>query len=98
MKDKNPYLCPFTGPSCLFFLKPHACPCFHVMRRVKNITSYTAFLCFINKSKIFAFGDPAGNNKLTLNSDALCDLILFAQFEKRVKHPWIIIAFSKVAG
>ena len=33
-----------------------------------------------------------------LNSDALGDLVLFAQFKKRGKHPWRIVTFSKVAG
>ena len=29
---------------------------------------------------------------------ALRDLVLFAQFKKRVKHPWRSVNFSKVAG
>ena len=30
--------------------------------------------------------------------DALHDLVIFAQFKKRVKHPWKSVNFSKVAG
>ena len=30
--------------------------------------------------------------------DALRDLIPFAQFKKREKHPWRSVNFSKVAG
>ena len=30
--------------------------------------------------------------------DALCDLVPFAQFKKREKHPWTSVTFSKVAG
>ena len=30
--------------------------------------------------------------------DALHDLIPFVQFEKREKHPWRCVTFSKVAG
>ena len=30
--------------------------------------------------------------------DALRDLVLFAQFKKREKHPWTRVNFSKVAG
>ena len=33
-----------------------------------------------------------------LNCDALRDLVPFAQFKKREKHPWMSITFSKVAG
>ena len=30
--------------------------------------------------------------------DALCDLVPFAQFEKREKHPWRSVTCSKAAG
>ena len=30
--------------------------------------------------------------------DVLCDLVQFAQFIKREKHPWRSVTFSKVAG
>ena len=30
--------------------------------------------------------------------DALRDLVLFVQFKKREKHPWMSVTFSKVAG
>ena len=30
--------------------------------------------------------------------DVLCDLVQFAQFKKREKHPWRSVTFSKVAG
>ena len=30
--------------------------------------------------------------------DALLDLVLFAQFKKRDKHPWRSVTFMKVAG
>ena len=30
--------------------------------------------------------------------DALRDLVSFAQFKKREKHPWRSVTFSKVAG
>ena len=30
--------------------------------------------------------------------DALHDLVPFAQFKKREKHPWRSVNFSKVAG
>ena len=30
--------------------------------------------------------------------DALHDLVPFAQFKKRKKHPWRSVTFSKVAG
>ena len=30
--------------------------------------------------------------------DALRDLVAFVQFEKREKHPWKSVNFSKVAG
>ena len=33
-----------------------------------------------------------------LNKDALRDSIPFVQFEKREKHPWRSVTFSKVAG
>ena len=31
-------------------------------------------------------------------SDALCDLVPFVQFKKRVKHPWRSVNFSKLAN
>ena len=31
-------------------------------------------------------------------SDALRDLVAFAQFKKREKHPWRSVNFSKAAG
>ena len=34
----------------------------------------------------------------TNNCDALRDLVAFAQFKKREKHPWRSVDFSKVAG
>ena len=30
--------------------------------------------------------------------DVLCDLVPFAQFKKREKHPWRSVTLSKVAG
>ena len=33
-----------------------------------------------------------------LKSDALHDLVPFAQFKKREKHPWKSALFSKLAG
>ena len=30
--------------------------------------------------------------------DALRDLVPFAQFKKREKHPWWSVSFSKIAG
>lgn len=35
---------------------------------------------------------------LFFNYDALCDLLSFAQFKKRKKHPWWSDAFNTVAG
>ena len=33
-----------------------------------------------------------------INCDALCDLVPFIQFQKREKHRWGIVTFSKVEG
>ena len=33
-----------------------------------------------------------------LKSDALHDLVPFAQFKKREKHPWKNVLFGKLAG
>ena len=39
-----------------------------------------------------------GHNVHNVDSDALRDLVPFAQFKKRGKHPWRNVTFSKVAG
>ena len=48
------------------------------------------------------FGNVALVTALFLKKDyiygTLCDLVPFAQFKKREKHPWRSVAFSKVAG
>ena len=38
------------------------------------------------------------NSKLLNISDALRDLVPFAQLKKREKHPWRSVIFSKVVG
>ena len=38
------------------------------------------------------------NNEELSICGALCDLVPFAQFKKREKHPWRSVNFSKVAG
>ena len=35
---------------------------------------------------------------INLDNDVLCNLAPFVQFEKREKHPWKSVTFSKVAG
>ena len=35
---------------------------------------------------------------IELHSCPLCDMVPFAQFKKRKKHPWRSVTFSKVAG
>ena len=35
---------------------------------------------------------------ITLICDTLRNLVLFAQFTKREKHPWRSVSFSKVSG
>ena len=32
------------------------------------------------------------------NCDALRDLVVFVQFKKREKHPWMSVTFNKIAG
>ena len=38
------------------------------------------------------------STKLNINCYVFSDLVLFVQFEKREKHPWMSVTFSKVAG
>ena len=47
-------------------------------------------ICAANKNN--------SNSKLLNISDALRDLVPFAQLKKREKHPWRSVIFSKVAG
>ena len=47
-------------------------------------------ICAANKNN--------SNSKLLNISDALRDLVLFAQLKTREKHPWRSVIFSKVVG
>ena len=35
---------------------------------------------------------------IDLDSDVLCNLVSFEQFQKREKYPWRSVTFSEVAG
>ena len=45
-----------------------------------------------------SFGKLITMQQYQLKSDALHDLVPFAQFKKREKHPWKSVLFGKLAG
>ena len=80
-----------------------------IFREVKNLITKKKLRNFIN----FIYGRPwnfcqkwrlVGKRGVYVQSffrnicDALDDLVPFVQFKNREKHPWMSVAFNKVAG
>ena len=81
------------------------------MRKISNIIHckyiFNAFRHCIDGSlfKWFSEGDNGlvcGQPLMLISPGSICsalrDLVAFVQFEKREKHPWRSVNFSKVAG